>query len=72
MLCHRCEVGAEGESFDLLDNMLQIISPEEIGGMVGLSESEEKALMHMTEEYVHFHVQDQKPLVCWDFLRTLH
>jgi DNA repair protein RecO (recombination protein O) len=70
-LCENCKTGAGSESFRISEKMLHVLAPNEAGGLVGLSDSEEKVLMRLTEEYVHFHVHDQKPLVCWDFLRTL-
>ncbi len=71
VLCESCEADAGSESFRLSEKMLHVLAPSEAGGLVGLSDREEKVLMSLTEEYVRFHVYDRKPLVCWDFLRTL-
>jgi DNA repair protein RecO (recombination protein O) len=71
IVCDRCEAAGPDETYRLPSRVKQVMSPHDVGNIVGLSAEEEDLLMRLTENYINFHLQDRRSLVCWKFLRTL-
>jgi DNA repair protein RecO (recombination protein O) len=71
VLCGRCRVGTGRGTIGLTRNVRRVIDAGENGPPNRLTLDDEQTLFRLTDDYIRYHVQGQRPLLSWEFLRAL-
>jgi DNA repair protein RecO (recombination protein O) len=72
VLCGRCAGAPGGRRLDVSPGVRRLIAAA-VGAnrLYGFSPGEEETLMRLTEDYIHYHVRDRRPLSSWALMRSL-
>jgi len=71
VICSRCGGEKDGEVSPLSIKMARAMTDRGAGTVLGLDAAEEEAMLRLTEEYLRYHVHEQKPIASWELLRSL-